>query len=241
LNVPRAAALALAAALVAGGAGAQPSSPAASPPAAGAPALSLQIGADDIARPKDLPEMGKWMYDPTGVPAHWLGEIYEGKRLREPINLIVLDRAASSPDDAVVRLSRAAADAGCPSRFGHSSGYQAMVGGETFGQIERGREHAFSDEVFVLTNDHGRIFGPYRFDGGYLFIGAFSRERVYPLERPGHRYASFNEARDRFSQSLDAKTPYKVKAFVPLDNALIADPEITTGDHDGIAVLLEAP
>jgi len=39
---------------------------------------------------------------------------------------------------------------------------------------------------------------------------------------------------------LDAKTPYKVKAFVPLDNALVANPEITTGDHDGIAVLVEA-
>jgi hypothetical protein len=208
---------------------------------AGVATPNLRLGAKDIARPAGLPEMGKWMYDPTGVPAHWLGETYEGKRLREPINLIVLDRAASSPDDAVVRLSRAAADAGCPSRFGHSSGYQAMVGGETFGQIERGREHAFSDEVFELTNDHGRIFGPYRFDGGYLFIGAFSRERVYPLERPGHRYASFNEARDRFSQSLDAGAAYKVKAFVALDNALIADPEITTGDHDGIAVLLEAP
>ncbi len=205
-----------------------------------AAAPNLRLGPDDIARPAGLPEIGKWMYDPTGAPAHWLGETYEGKRLREPINVIITDKDASSPDDAVERLSRSAAVAGCPSRFGHSSGYQAMIGGEVFGQIENGKEHAFSDEVFELTNDHGRIFGPYRFDGGYLFVGAFSREKVDPLACPGHRYVSFNEARDRFSQSLDAGTAYKVKAFVPLDNALVADPEITTGDHDGIAVLLEA-
>ena len=201
---------------------------------------NLRLEADDIVQPAGLPEMGKWMYDPTGVPAHWLGEIYEGKRLREPINLIILDRAAASGAEAVERLSRAAAAASYPSRFGHSSGYRAMIGGEVFGQIEKEREHAFSDEVFELTNDHGRIFGPYPFDGGYLFVGAFSREKVDPLARPGHRYVSFNEARDRFSQSLDAKTPYQVKAFVPLGNALVADPEVTTGDHDGVAVLVEA-
>ena len=212
-------------------AGAQQSSPA---------APNLRLGADDIARPTGLPEMGKWMYDPTGVPAHWLGGSYEGKRLREPINVIITDKVASSPDDAVERLSRAVAVASYPSRFGHSSGYQAYIGGKVFGQIEKEREHAFSDEVFELTNDHGRIFGPYPFNGGYLFVGAFSREKVDPLARPGHRYVSFNEARDRFTQSLDAKTPYRVKAFVPLGNALIADPEVTTGDHDGVAVLVEA-
>ena len=226
--------------MIVGNAGAQQFPQAAAPPAVGATAPDLRLGSDDIARPAGLPEMGKWMYDPTGVPAHWLGEMYVGKRLHEPINVIIIDRAAASPEDAVERLSRAAATAGCPSRFGHSSGYQASIGGEVFGQIEKAREHAFSDEVFELTNDHGRIFGPHRFGSGHLFVGAFSREKVDPLDAPGHRYVSFNEARDRFSQSLDVKTPYKVKAFVPLDNALVANPEITTGDHDGIAVLVEA-
>jgi hypothetical protein len=31
-----------------------------------------------------------------------------------------------------------------------------------------------------------------------------------------------------------------VSGFVPLDNALIDDPAVTTGDHDGVAVLVRA-
>ena len=28
------------------------------------------------------------MLDHSGSPAHWLGEIYQGKKLREPINVV---------------------------------------------------------------------------------------------------------------------------------------------------------
>jgi hypothetical protein len=52
---------------------------------------------------------------------------------------------------------------------------------------------------------------------------------------------SFNQARDDLSQRLDMKTDYRIKAFLDLDNALIADPASTAGDHDGIAVLLATP
>jgi hypothetical protein len=72
----------------------------------------------------------------------------------------------------------------------------------------------------------------------WLFIGAFSRESVDPLGKIRHRYVSFNQARDDLSQRLDMKTNYKIKAFLELDNALINDPTVTSGDHDGIAVLV---
>ena len=29
-----------------------------------------------------LPELGKWMIDKNGSPAHWLGELYENRKLR---------------------------------------------------------------------------------------------------------------------------------------------------------------
>jgi hypothetical protein len=47
-------------------------------------------------------------------------------------------------------------------------------------------------------------------------------------------------ARDDFTQNLDRQTAYKLSAFVNMDNAIIKDRYVTTGDHDGIAVLVEA-
>ena len=47
-----------------------------------------------------------------GVASDWLGEIYNGKNLREPINVILVDEGAGSADDAKARLLSAAAKAG---------------------------------------------------------------------------------------------------------------------------------
>ena len=73
-----------------------------------------------------------------------------------------------------------------------------------------------------------------------MFVAAFSREAVDPFRWPGHRFASFNAARDDFTQKLDRATPFKIGGFVSLDNALVDDPAVTTGDHDGLAVLVRA-
>jgi hypothetical protein len=194
----------------------------------------------DAAAPPGLPPIGKWMLTAEGTPSDWLGEIYRGKHLREPINVIIIDEAASSPEDAKSRLLVAAAHAGYPIRFGHSTGYRGLIDGQLYPQLPQGRDDAFSNEVFEIANNHGRIFGPHRMGQAYLFTGAFSREEVDPLRRPGHRFASFNRARDDFTQSLDRSTPYKVTGFVNLDNALLRDGGLTTGDHDGMAVVLHA-
>jgi hypothetical protein len=192
----------------------------------------------DIAMPEGLPATGKWMLTARGVPSDWLGEIYRGKNLREPINVIIVDEAASDPEDAKARLLNAAARAGYPIRFGHSTGYQGAIGGQLYGQMPQGRDDAFSNDVFEVSNNHGRIFGPHPFGQAYVFIGAFSREEVDPFRDPPHRYGSFNRARDDFTQSLDRNTAYAVTGFVNLGNALIGDPDLTSGDHDGIAVVL---
>ena len=96
-----------------------------------------------------------------GVPSHWLGEIYEGKSLREPINLILVDAGAGSAEDAKQRLITASKAAGYPIRMGHSAGYQGYIGDGLHHQLPAGRDDAFSNEVFELSNNHGRIFGPY--------------------------------------------------------------------------------
>jgi hypothetical protein len=179
------------------------------------------------------------MLGQDGTAAHWLGEVYQGKRLREPINVVIVDEGATSAEDARKRLITAAAAAGYTIRMGHSSRYQGYVGDQLYAQIPSGWDDAFSDEPFALSNNHGRIFGPHQSGGTYVFVGAFSREEVVPFRWPGHRYASFIQARDDFARRLDQSSQFKLGGTVNLENA-IADDEVTTGDHDGMTVLIRA-
>jgi hypothetical protein len=199
----------------------------------------VALAAEAVANPPGLPAIGRWMIARDGTIAHWLGEIIDGKRLHEPINVILIDEGAASADEAGQRLIAAATAAGFPVRFGHSTGYRGFIGGALHSQLPQGRDDAFSNRIFEESNNHGRIFGPHRFEGGYVFTGAFSRERVKLLEWPGHRYASFNDARDALARGLDARTAFKASGFVPLGNA-VNDAQITTGDHDGRAALIRA-
>ncbi len=196
--------------------------------------------AAEAVRPAGLPELGKWMLAPDGWPARWLGATYNGKPLHEPVNVIFVDYTARSPDDATNRLLRALAAAGFAVRHGHSSGYSAFIGGRRFEQFPATHATALSDEPFEVNNNHGRLFGPCLFNGAYICTAAFSRERVAPLEEVKHAYESFNRARDTVVQNLDRKTTFKLTAFVPLDNCLLGRPDVTTGDHDGLAALLVA-
>ncbi len=180
------------------------------------------------------------MLDPDLTPAHWIGEVYYGKALREPINIIIVDQVANSPDEAKRRLVAACSTAGYPSREGHSSGYLGYIGGQLQTQLPEGKDHAFSNAPFIVNNDHGRLFGPYSHEGAYFFIGAFSREKVTPLAKIKHEFVSFDQARDDFAENISRKTEYQVSGYVNLSNVIMADPKITTGDHDGIAVLLKA-
>jgi hypothetical protein len=201
---------------------------------------SVTLAAEAVANPPGLPAIGRWLIARDGTIAHWLGEIVNGKRLHEPINVILIDDGAASADEASQRLIAAAAAAGFPVRFGHSTGYRGFIGGALHSQLPQGRDDAFSNRIFEESNNHGRIFGPHGFEGGYVFTGAFSRERVNLLEWPGHRYASFNDARDAFARGLDARTAFKASGFVTLGNA-VNDAQITTGDHDSRATLMRAP
>lgn len=200
----------------------------------------IPLAAEAVAHPPGLPAIGRWMIARDGTIAHWLGETVDGKHLHEPINVILIDEGATSADHAKQRLVAASAAAGYPVRIGHSTGYHGFIGGVLYGQLPHERDDAFSNRIFEESNNHGRVFGPHRFDGGYLFIAAFSRERVNLLHWPAHRYESFNAARDGFTRGLDEHTDFKASGFVPLGNA-VNDAQVTTGDHDGRAVLLRAP
>ena len=78
------------------------------------PPTKVLIGDEDIAWPPRLPAIGKWMIDRDGTVAHWLGEIYEGKRLHEPVNVILVVAGAQSADEARAVLLAACAAASSP-------------------------------------------------------------------------------------------------------------------------------
>ncbi|MGD0781985.1 MAG: hypothetical protein ABSA30_03890 [Candidatus Aminicenantales bacterium] len=211
-----------------------------SPPQSPDPSL-YRPGPGDVARPAGLPEIGRWMMGPDLTFAHWIGELFEGKRLREPINIIMSDSFAADETRAEQRLLEFCGKAGFTIRSGHSSGYNGWLDGRLYPQIPRQEHHCLSDEPFEMNNNHGRLFGPARRGSEFIFIGALSREKVSLLVEAKHGYVSFNRARDAFADALTRRAGFSIRGDVALDNAILGDPETGTGDHDGVAVWLAAP
>ena len=222
----------LALAISAAGLGAWAEAPAAQTPVKGLPT--------EKSSPPGLPDIGLWMIAADGNAADWLEGPYQGKMLLEPINVIIVDAVAASSDEAVARLLAACGKAGFPQREGHSGGYSALIGDTVLSQIPAGADDCFSDALFTFSNNHGRIFGPVEWNGTFVFTGAFSRESVDVVTKVKHLFQSFDRARDAFTQKMASKSEYQVSAFVPLGNAIMGDDALTTGDHDGVAVLLRA-
>jgi hypothetical protein len=188
---------------------------------------------------EDAPPLYTWMLKPDRQLADWMGIRYNSKILHEPINILICDGLSSTVEEAEAKLLGACTGADYLDRYGHSADYHAYVNGEFIQQYPSLRKHTFSDKVFFEANNHGRIFGPVYYKRKYWFVAAFSREKVHvdPLE---HLYVSFNQARDNFAWIMDAGNVYKVKTFVSLNNIINNSPVESSGDHDGIAVLLEA-
>ncbi|QKT07104.1 hypothetical protein HUN08_07745 [Gordonia sp. X0973] len=206
-----------------------------------APAPTVSPAAMATVPVPGLPAIGQWMIAPDGQIAAWLGMSLNGKPFREPINTIFVDAGAPDAAGAKARLVDAMTAAGYPPRTGHSSGYRGVIGGRLESQLPEQKDHAFSTRPFEMDNNHGRIFGPFRGDTGWVFIGALSRENVdYDHVPPQHVYSSFNRARDELAQALTATGVYQLDATVPLRNAGGPNTPFTTGDHDGNAAVLRA-
>jgi hypothetical protein len=186
-----------------------------------------------------LPTIGSWLMVEDGSPAHWLGALYEGKTLIEPINVAVIDPLAITSDEALDKFLSATSTGGFGEKWGHSSGYWALIGNEMFPQISSHDDTAFSDGQAVFENNHGRIFGPLRDGDRWVFVGALSRESFHPFAAHHHQFVSFNQARDQFAQRLSQGDTYRLWGYSLLGNVR-NDAEGTTADHDGQAVVLEA-
>jgi len=182
-------------------------------------------------------DVGKWMISPSGQIADWGGLRYKDQVIHEAINVIFIDAGAKSAAEAKTRLVDAMTRAGYPPRYHHSSGYRGIIDGEIYGQIPTEDAYAFSNQVYLLDNNHGRVFGPKQTTIGWVFTAAFSREDVSYLRRE-HLYASFSGARDDLAMNLNEKSIYKRAETVSLDNGSTS--EYTTGDHDGSAIVMRA-
>jgi len=194
----------------------------------------------DAARLEGFPDIGKWMIASDHRPARWVGRKHDGKALAEPINVILVDHRPGSAVETRKCVYQACRQAGYKVRWGHTSGYKACLGGDVYEQLPEGFAKAFGTTPCLLVNNHGRLFGPCFRNGRAYFIGAFSREKFSPLNlRSMHRFTSYNRARDDLARKMDAKTGFKQAGFVALGNCIIDAPDVSTGDHDGMAVLLE--
>ena len=188
-----------------------------------------------------LPEglqIGRWLLTGREVPANWLGQKFQGKMMREPINVILVDEVAATPDAAVQYLLESCEAIGYLSRPGHSSDYRGQIGNVIYSQLPRQQNHAFSNAMYIFPNNHGRIFGPHFFAGYYYFSGALSREAINLFAEVRHVYASFEMAKQDFAARMQASGRYFVVGAIAMENVFLPSESMTTGDHDGTAVLL---
>lgn len=202
--------------------------------------VPVELALDTTTAHGLVPAISKWMIAPSGRVANWLGQPVDGKEVFEPINVIILDPIAKTAIEAHDRLIRASAAAHFLVRSGHSSGYGGIIDDWVYPELPVGLGDAFSDEPFVLSNNHGRIFGPHQLPEGWLFIGAFSREVVEPTAKVKHAYESMNRSRDAYAHGMVTQAGYSIVSFVAMGNEILNQPSRGTGDHDGIAVFLKA-
>jgi hypothetical protein len=199
--------------------------------------LGIPSPADVVSTPYG--DIGKWLLQPNGRISTFGGERLGGKTLLEPINVIILDPTSTSTAESAAKINADLSRAGFPAMPVHSTGFHGIVSGTRFGQQPDGLLEAFSNNLFVLPDDHARAFGPAPEPGGtgYVWTVAASREQ-FGLNGllPAHTLVSYNAARDELASRLILSGATLV-GIVPLSNAA-DDPTHTTGDHDGYAIVL---
>ena len=182
-----------------------------------------------------LPTIDGFMIDKDDNTQYssWLGrKLADGRLMREPINMIVIDPVARSDEEAAMRLVDTFSKAGFGPRPGHSSGYFGKMNGKLYGQQPATRDHAFSDYMWAFSNNHARFFGPYQSTSGRVWIGASSREKGV-----AHDYVSFSQSRHHMQTALVQHAGARHLGCLDLNNKLDLASE-QTGDHDGYATVL---
>jgi hypothetical protein len=184
--------------------------------------------------------VGTWLLEPGWQVSDFGGQRFDGRSLLEPINVILVDPTSTTTEQATAKFYADLSRAGFPAQAIHSTGFQGAIDGVTYGQQPTGLLQAFSDDFFLLPDDHARAFGPDPVEtaSGFVWTVAVSREQMglYGLF-PTHTFVSFDAARDELAHQLVADGATLV-GIVPLSNAYDG-PTATTADHDGYAVVVQ--
>lgn len=193
---------------------------------------------DDV--PTAYGDIGKWMLDRNGEISDWGGQPHDGKTLLEPVNVIIVDETSTTPEEAKRKLNSAMFWSGFPPQPIHSGGFQGEIDDTVYGQKPVLPLFGYSNNFFLFTNDHGRIFGPdpVETEQGYVWTGSFSTEAfTFYNFLPAHSYVSSNMARNALAMQMIMSGRATFGGVVPLENSYNTD-TVTTGDHDGYAVVL---
>jgi hypothetical protein len=185
---------------------------------------------------EQLPEMGPFMYRSESLDsvANWLGRPAEdGREILEPINMIFVDDQSTSMEASRARIYDIFSNAGFRARFGHSSDYVGWMNNTFYTQTPTESETAFSDFMWVFTNNHARVFGPYKSDDYWIWIASSSQEKGTI-----HDYVSFSKSRDKMAENMVKLSGCVLLGSIPLNN-LINTPTSQTGDHDGFATVIK--
>lgn len=183
-----------------------------------------------------MPQIGKWMYKDTigDHPAQWLGIPLGSKTLFEPINLIIVDTISNSESASRRLMEEKFKAAGFGARPGHTAAYRGKMDNRDYYQFpDTGSNKAFANYLWTFTSDHARLFGPYKKNNMFFWIGAASRERGL-----SHNYVTFKGATTEIAEKLTSFSAADNMGYYPLKNTQnnVTD---TTGDHDGFAVVLQ--
>ena len=215
------------------------------PPTDTAPATAPYLPAD-TKYVEGVGDVGKWMLQSDGQISNYGGQPYHDKELLEPVNVIIVDPNSKSAAESTAKINTDMTLAGFPAQPFHSSGFLGLIGSKTYGQKALPLT-AYSDNLFIFQNDHGRLFGPAplpdknangKADDGYVWSGAFSTETPTIFNGlPTHAYVSSDAARDALVLRLLATGQVQSVTYVKMDNAVNTG-STTTGDHDGYAVVI---
>jgi hypothetical protein len=186
----------------------------------------------------DMINFNSFVLKDENTVALWLGEKIKGKNLVQPINLVIIDKVSVSEEESIKKLETLCHNTGYKKRGGHSSGYIGILNKKIYTQLPKEFRVSYSDDDFWKPNNHIRFFGPYKNDNNeFVFIGEASRERFELFAFIHHKYVSFNQARNDFTNKATGFSSNISNKCVLLDNTMNTE-FYSSGDHDGYAYII---
>ncbi|WP_339095218.1 hypothetical protein WDJ50_11495 [Deinococcus sp. VB142] len=179
-------------------------------------------------------QMGVWVLRQDRTRADVDGLKVQGRSLREPVNVVMVDLFAKSPQEALLRVTSALDRVGLNPADGYTHGYQAYLNGDFAPEVPAGQ--TFARGLGTAREERLRLFGPWKYGEGYVFLAGIAAQNV---TGQGRSFSDFMVTREDLAEQLNTRTPFRKKGYVDLLSK-VDTPRETTADHDGCAVVFVA-